>query len=93
MVPRAAVAPPRTTVRLTPRLASRGRHEDPRVPPPGSRIVGDCKHRTIRVRVLPAEEGFELDGERFPTLTAVAKRVTGQHMNGYQFLGLAKEAA
>ncbi|MBU3684247.1 MAG: hypothetical protein FGM39_09600 [Phycisphaerales bacterium] len=37
------MAPPRTTVRLTPRLASRGRHEDPRVPPPGSTIVwGQC---------------------------------------------------
>ena len=88
MAPRATMAPPRTTVRLTPRLASRGRHEDPRVPPPGSTIVRDYKHRTIRVRVLPAEEGFELDGERFPTLTAVAKRVTGQRMNGFRFFRL-----
>ena len=88
MAPRAAVAPPRTTVRLAPRIAARGRHEDPRVPPPGSTIVRDYKHRTIRVRVLPAEEGFELDGERFPTLTAVAKRVTGQHMNGFRFFRL-----
>ena len=39
MAPRATVAPPRTTVRLAPRLANRGRHEDPRVPPPRACIV------------------------------------------------------
>jgi hypothetical protein len=46
----------------------------------------DYKGRTLRVAVLAA--GFEFEGERYKSLTAVAKAVTGKHWNGYHFFGL-----
>ena len=33
-------------------------------------------------------QGFEFEGEIFKSLSAVAKRVTGQHVNGYLFFHL-----
>ena len=49
--------------------------------------------RTIRVTVL--ESGFEYDGKRYRSLSAIAKVVTGSHWNGKLFFGLkkTKEAA
>ena len=89
MAPRLSSCPPqpgeiRTTARS---LDPRGRR-DPRLPPPGSAIVRQYKGRTIRVMVLADDEGFEFDGERYRTLSVVAKKVTGQHINGYRFFGL-----
>ena len=56
---------------------------DPRLPPPGAAITRQYKGRTITVTVLP--DGFEYDGERYRSLTAVAKAITGSHMNGFRF--------
>jgi len=64
---------------------------DPRVPMPGSVIVKEYRGRTILVRVLAA--GFEWDGRRFASLTAVAKDITGTKWNGLAFFGLAKTRA
>jgi hypothetical protein len=44
----------------------------------------------VQVQVLP--NGFEYAGEVYKSLSAVAKAVTGQHVNGYAFFRLAKEA-
>ena len=55
---------------------------------PGTLIKRDYKDRTIRVTVLV--EGFEFEGERYRSLTAVAKAVTGKHWNGFHFFGLRK---
>jgi hypothetical protein len=35
------------------------------------------------VTVLP--DGFDYDGERYKSLSAVAKAITGSHMNGFRF--------
>src|SRR5688500_13196613 len=59
---------------------------DPRLPAPGAAIVRRYKGRTVRVVVLP--DGFEYDGRRYRTLTAVAKHVTGSHLNGFHFFKL-----
>jgi hypothetical protein len=64
---------------------------DVRLPIPGTTIMRVYRGRTIRVTVL--EDGFEYEGERYRSLTAVAKAVTGCHWNGMLFFGLAKEAA
>lgn len=89
MAPRSLVCPPqpgeiRTRIRS---LDPRDRR-DPRLPSPGSAIVRQYKGRTIRVLVLADEEGFEFDGERYRTLSVIAKKVTGQHINGFRFFGL-----
>ncbi len=88
-------------VRLTPPRqaspANQGRHvgssvvcvpvsADPRLPPLGSQITRAYKGRTIAVTVLA--DGFEYLGERYRSLSAVAKAITGSHMNGFRFFKL-----
>jgi hypothetical protein len=67
--------------RLRCRVAS-----DPRLPSPGTQVTRKYKGRTLVVTVLP--DGFEYDGERYKSLSAVAKAITGSHMNGFRFFGL-----
>lgn len=64
---------------------------DPRLPSPGTAIIRQYKGRTIRVIVLDDGEGFEWEGERYRTLTAIARKVTGGHINGFRFFRLTKE--
>jgi hypothetical protein len=60
-----------------------------RLPPPGTVISRLYKGETLQVRVL--DEGFEFEGERYRSLSAVAKAVTGSHLNGLAFFGFKKE--
>ena len=55
---------------------------------PGTVLKREYKGRTVRVKVLV--DGFECDGERYKSLTAVAKAVAGKHWNGYHFFNLRK---
>jgi hypothetical protein len=59
---------------------------DNRLPPPGSVITRPYKGDTLHVKVLA--EGFEYNGREYPSLSAVAKAVTGSHCNGYLFFRL-----
>jgi len=55
---------------------------------PGTRLVrswGGADH----VITATADGDFEYAGKRFRTLTAVALAITGQHMSGPRFFGLA----
>lgn len=63
---------------------------DTRLPPPGNWIERDYKGRTIRVLVVA--DGFEYEGERYRSLSAIAKAVTGSHMNGFLFFRLRRES-
>jgi Protein of unknown function (DUF2924) len=60
---------------------------DRRLPAPGTVITRPYKGRDLQVRILA--EGFEYDGERYRTLSAVAKHITGQHLNGFLFFRLS----
>ncbi len=60
---------------------------DPRLPVPGTAITRKYKGRTLYVRVH--RDGFEYEGERYKTLSAVAKAITGSHCNGFRFFKLA----
>ncbi len=60
---------------------------DDRLPMPGAVVTRQYKGQTLEVRVLP--HGFEFEGEVFKSLSAVAKKITGQHCNGYYFFRLA----
>jgi hypothetical protein len=64
--------------------------QDARLPMRGSLIVKKYKDRTIVVKVL--NEGFEYDGRRFTSLSAIAGEITGTRWNGFAFFGLEKEA-
>ncbi len=59
---------------------------DNRLPLPGTVLRREYKGRSVRVMVLA--DGFEFEGRRYRSLTAVAKAVTGKHWNGYHFFGL-----
>lgn len=57
-----------------------------RLPLPGTVLQRDYKGRLVRVKVLAS--GFEFEGERYKSLTAVAKAITGKHWNGFHFFNL-----
>lgn len=84
------VTPPRDAVagsRKPTRGSAAATHPaDSRLPPVGAAITREYKGRTITVIVL--SDGFEYDGERYKSLSAVAKAITGAHVNGYRFFNL-----
>ncbi len=63
--------------------------QDDRLPMPGVIITRRYKNQTIAVRVLP--RGFEYEGDVYRTLSAVAKKITGTHWNGYNFFKLGQK--
>ena len=56
---------------------------DPRLPPPGTILTRPYKGQLVQVQVLT--EGFAYAGRIYPSLSAVAKAITGSHTNGYHF--------
>lgn len=62
---------------------------DPRLPPPGNWVERPYKGRLVRVLVLT--DGFEFEGERYRSLSAIAKAVTGSHVNGFHFFRLGDQ--
>ena len=59
---------------------------DSRLPMAGTTISREYKGQLIEVRVLP--DGFEYAGDRYKSLSAVAKQITGSHCNGFHFFRL-----
>lgn len=53
---------------------------------PGTRLVRDWHGVGHSVTVL--KDGFEYDGKKWKSLTAIAKSITGTHWNGPRFFGL-----
>lgn len=60
-----------------------------RLPLPGTLITREYKGRLIQVKVVA--DGFEFEGELYKSLSAVAKKITGSHWNGFKFFNLEKE--
>ena len=71
------------------RVAALHLSQDARLPLPGAILTREYKGERIEVRVLPG--GFEYEGEIYRTLSAVARKVTGTHWNGYHFFKLGKK--
>jgi hypothetical protein len=63
---------------------------DARLPMPGCLIVKKYKTETIVVKVL--NDGFEYEGRRFASLSAIAGEITGTRWNGFAFFGVEKGA-
>lgn len=57
----------------------------PRVDP-RTQFVREWNGRTYRVEVVP--EGFRMDTTVYPSLTAIARRITGTNWSGPRFFGL-----
>jgi len=66
---------------------------DSRLPPPGSYLEREYKGKRIIVKVLAG--GFEFEGRKYRSLSAIAREVTGTKWNGFLFFNLApnEEAA
>ena len=58
---------------------------------PGARLVREWQGRTHTVTVT--EDGFEYGGTNYPSLTKIAKKITGAHWSGPRFFGLVRVAA
>ena len=56
---------------------------DHRLPPPGTILTRPYKGQPLHVQVLT--EGFAYAGNVYPSLSAVAKAITGSHTNGFLF--------
>ena len=74
----AAPAPPAAAAPAVPRPPL-----DRRLPAPGTVLTRPYKGALLQVRVLQA--GFEYDGLAYPSLSAVARVITGSHCNGFLF--------
>jgi DUF2924 family protein len=61
---------------------------DPRRPQPGSVLRRQFRSQNIEVKVL--EDGFRYQGQRYGSLSAVARAATGTRWNGPIFFGLGK---
>jgi hypothetical protein len=61
---------------------------DRRLPVPGTLLCRPYKGKQVRVKVL--DQGIEYEGRLFPSLSAVAKAITGSHTNGYLFFRLGQ---
>jgi Protein of unknown function (DUF2924) len=55
---------------------------------PGARLVREWHGRTHTVTVT--EDGFEYAGTIYPSLTKIAKQITGTHWSGPRFFGLVR---
>lgn len=55
---------------------------------PGARLVREWRGRTHTVTVT--EEGFDYAGRNYPSLTKIAREITGAHWSGPRFFGLKK---
>src|SRR5262245_8907996 len=56
---------------------------DDRLPPPGTVLARPYKGQVPQVKILA--DGFEYQGQVYPSLSAVAKAITGSHCNGFLF--------
>jgi hypothetical protein len=56
---------------------------DHRLPAPGTILARPYKGQLVQVQVLT--DGFAYAGRVYPSLSAVAKAVTGSHCNGFHF--------
>lgn len=61
---------------------------DPRLPEPGTVLTRE--HNGVEHHVVVLDDGFEYRGERFATLSKVARAITGTNWNGYLFFSLQR---
>ena len=57
------------------------------LPAPGSRFIREWNGKRYEVTAL--NDGFEFEGRKYRSLSAIAKVITGTHWNGRAFFGCA----
>ena len=71
-----------------PALTALPSRRDTRLPPPGTVLTRQYADRSIVVTIL--EDGCEYEGQRYRSLSAIARQVTGTRWNGRLFFGIAE---
>ena len=95
---RAAYLGPSTQIRVKPPREFHKKAEaeatkpnrDPRLPEPGTVLHREYEGEVHNVVVL--QDGFEFRGERYRSLSAIAKVITGTSWNGFLWFGLEKRS-
>ena len=59
--------------------------------PPGTRLIREFREK--RYEVVVGEKGFEFEGRRYRSLSAIAREITGTQWNGPAFFGLREKSA
>ena len=59
------------------------------IAPVGTKIIKNYKGKDYVIRVL--DNGYDLDGQYFKTLSSIAKKITGMKISGNVFLGLKQK--
>ena len=72
-----------TTPTATPEPVRLPTPVDDRLPPPGTILTRPYRGQKLQVQVL--HDGFAYAGNVYPSLSAVAKAITGSHTNGFHF--------
>ena len=67
-------------------LTRKAQIADPRNPVVGTKLIREWDGVAHTVTVL--KDGFEWGGQRYKSLSAVARTITGTRWNGYRFFGL-----
>ena len=62
---------------------------DPRNPVVGTRLVREWDGAEHTVTVL--KDGYEWDGRKFRSLSAIARAITGTNWNGFRFFGMREK--
>jgi hypothetical protein len=88
------LCPPRSVLQAVAEAAAppkslSSRTHDPRLPRPGTLLRRPYKGMILQVQVQ--EGGFVFDGQHYPSLSAVARAITGSHCNGFLFFRLASK--
>ena len=67
-------------------LTRKAQIADPRNPVAGTKLIREWDGTAHTVTVL--KDGFDWGGQRYKSLSAVARAITGTRWNGYRFFGL-----
>ena len=62
---------------------------DPRNPVVGTRLVREWDGAEHAVTVM--KDGYEWDGRKFRSLSAIARAITGTNWNGFRFFGMREK--
>jgi hypothetical protein len=81
-------SPPPPSRRERSSFSSPGPRRDVRLPPPGTLLARRFQGKEVLVKVL--DEGFEYEAQRYHSLSAIARLVTGTRWNGFAFFGLTE---
>jgi hypothetical protein len=81
------VVPPASWRLRDAEAAAARQHRDPRLPAAGTVLRRQFRRRTIAVEIL--DEGFRHEGIVYPSLSAVAREITGTQWNGFLFFHLS----